>query len=114
MSLPARGSAQDLILLELYERELSEKMAQAALFARLIGVGLGISDKLVSNVLDLYFEEVTQESYRTDRIKAKRTKERDDRERLNRVASMTVPDDQLPEIPKSKRSKKPGGSRRGK
>lgn len=109
LTLPSRGSAQDQVLRELYRRELNEKMSKTALFARILGAGLHLEPTQVDQMLEEYRLELTQNRYRPSttaakrkaRIKAQRKQKTDER-LLERVDAMTVPDEELPPLPKPK------------
>lgn len=93
----------------MYRRELGQKIAQTALFARLLGVIGRIKPKALENVLKLYIDEVTQDRYATKHIADRRKQQSDDKKHLERAEKYSTPDVSLPGKPprKGRRRRKP-------
>jgi hypothetical protein len=88
---------------------MNERMAQTALFARLLGAGLHVPGKTVSQMLELYALELSQDRYRPAIIEAMRqtrlaqaAQQEADKKLLEKVEQLTVPETELPPLPKPK------------
>lgn len=98
-------------------RERSEKYQTVALFARLIGQGLGLDEEHVEGMIDLYLLELSQDRYRPKLVQALREarsarqqKAATDEHLLKRVQSMDVGEAELEAIGAKKHG--PGGRRK--
>ncbi|MGL5247652.1 MAG: hypothetical protein ACRC8U_05580 [Brooklawnia sp.] len=84
-------------------------MASTALFARILGAGLGLDSQRLTGMLEEYRLELSQDRYRPAIIetmrRAKKTqarKQQADKDLLAKVDKLTVPDSELPPLPKPK------------
>lgn len=89
------------------DREREEKIATIQLLATVIGRGLGVAGEALDGMLRLYRQEVTQVRYRPETLAAIRrnmaqqtAKRRSDETLLKKVEKLTVPDSELPPLPK--------------
>ena len=113
VALPPRGSARDEVFRELLRRE---RMAQASLvqmWTMLFGRALNVPLQTIEGMLDLYLLELTQDRYKPEHVQhlrrqraERRRKTQEDQAMLNKVARMSVSDEDLPPV------KPKGGTRR--
>jgi len=61
--LPPRGSAQDILLETIQQREREERFSLVSLFARVLGGGLGMRGDTLEAMLSTYKDELTQTRY---------------------------------------------------
>lgn len=61
--MPPRGSAQDRVLEKIHHRTRAERYASVALFARILGSGLGMRNDSIEAMLNAYKDELTQVNY---------------------------------------------------
>lgn len=99
--LPPPGSFQEKLVSNLMARERNEKMAFARLLVMASVVGRGISAEIVSDLLEEYREELSQDRYNLgyESIAQRRAKQRiqevmDRNRMMARLDSMTVTDEE--------------------
>jgi hypothetical protein len=102
-----------MVMREMVQRERRERVLVVELFARLLGEGLGVQPAIVTQLVKTYAETVTHEAYHPTAVAAKLRAARkqvtqvvQDKSLLDRVAAMTVPEDQLPSVKKRGRKRR--------
>jgi len=116
VALPPRGSAQDVLLQEVYRREREERFTTVELFARILSGGLGMRSDTLEAMLSAYKNVLTQEYYtpdytarqrlRRNQVVSKKVKKQlDDDALLKRLEGLNTPEDTAP-------PKKKAGARR--
>lgn len=106
MALPPRGSIQDQILRELVRRERNEKAALVEMGLFFLSTLTGADETLSKKWMEYYLEELHQTRYDPAIIRKKKAQRKVDQDLLKKVEKLTVPDDQLPPLPKPKRRPK--------
>ena len=98
---------------EMVMRERNERVAAVELFARLLGAGLGLQPAIVSSFINVYAEEATQEAYLPSMITRRRNEAKErvkskakEMSLLERVAAMTVTDEEIAQTNKKKGRKR--------
>lgn len=105
--MPPRGSAQDLLLEKIHQRERSERFSLVALFARILGGGLGMRSDTIEAMLNGYKDELTQVTYtpgyvayqrrRKKAVVQQKTKNKlSDDALLKRLEGLTAPEEMPP------------------
>lgn len=83
------GSARDLVLRELLDREKALRVAEVSMMARLVGVAAGVKSEALEKVLGLYFDEITHSRYAAKPRGTKAPAEDEITQRLARVAALS-------------------------
>lgn len=84
-------------------RNRVEKLAFARLLGEFVKAIPGVSSEVVESMLGAYANVLTHAVYQAPPERKKATREKENKELLNKVDRMTVPDEQMPPPPQKRR-----------